>query len=79
MGMLLPLPSKANDEYEEASKKAAKALYIQSGLDDMLKTYSRKLERKYVPEFVINNGGVLIFVAQSLIDEQIRISYKWEF
>jgi hypothetical protein len=67
------------DNYEEAQKQAAKAFYMQSGLDEMVKNYSRRLERQYLPEFVIQNGGILVFVAQSVVSEQIRISYKWEF
>lgn len=67
------------DSYEEASKQAAKAAYVQSGLDQMINRYSKELERRYLPEFVVTHGGVLVFVTQTLVSEQIRISFKWEF
>lgn len=76
---MVPQVSKAADNYDEASKQAAKAFYMQSGLDDMVRDYSRRLERRYMPEILVKNGGVLVFLAQTVVQEQIRISIKWEF
>ena len=78
MSLLWPMKAKA-DNYGEAIKKASQAFYLQSGLDDRMDRYARHLERRFLPEIVLENGGVLFFIAESVVNEEIRIRVKWTF
>lgn len=70
--------AKANSE-QEATRKAAEAAYIQSGTRDLVERYAKNLERRYVPVFVMKHGGIVMFLAETVINEQIRIKFEWSF
>ncbi len=75
---LLTLQAKANSE-QDAINKAAEAAYIQSGVKDNIDAYTRDFERRYIPVFIVNNGGILVFIAESVYHDEIRLKYSWSF
>jgi hypothetical protein len=71
--IFLICPLAKADSSKEAIRKASEALYIQSGMDKVVK----QLDKKYTPKVVKKYGGWLIAIQDSVVNEQIR--YKWEF
>lgn len=83
LSLLLPQQSNA-DNYKEAQTKALTALYIQSGykyevdqITHQFNSYLKTLDKRYVPEYLRTPGGVLIFAAKIIKDQQLVC--KWEF
>ena len=71
--------AQSDDEYKKAVTKAAEAYYIQSGIDrDVNKAY-KEFERKYIPMFIVNHGGIFMFIGETVYREEIRINFRWTF
>lgn len=77
--LLLSSSLQAKANYDDAARKAAEAAYIQSGISENVDRYLQNVERKFVPVFIINNGGVFAFVAQTIYSEQFILKYQWSF
>jgi hypothetical protein len=79
ISLLITQTALAQDNYEEAARKAAEAYYIQSGVKDNVDRFSKEFERRYVPVIVVQNGGIVMFLVQGIAGDQWKIGYKWEF
>ncbi len=77
--MLVTLQAQAENNYNEATRKALEAAYIQTGVKDNVDQYARGLERRYVPVFVKQHGGWVMFLIQTFRDDKVWVVYKWEF
>jgi hypothetical protein len=70
---------KAANNYEEALKKAAIALAIQTGVADIFEARVREFTDKYAPNLIKENGALLIFVARGITENYWQLGHKWEF
>ena len=76
--LLCPITLRASDKsYPTALQKATEAFYIQSGLSDSVTKISNKYQEKYLPTFVRDNAGLLMFINDSIANNRILIKYKW--
>ncbi len=76
--LLLTTQAKANSE-QDAMNKAAEAAYIQSGVRDNIERFSKEFERRYIPVIIVDNGGIIMFVAETFYRDEIRLKYTWRF
>lgn len=70
--------SLANSQ-QDAINKAAEAAYIQSGVRDNVDHLYRDVERRYIPIFIVDNGGIIMFLVQNFNKDEVKISYKWSY
>lgn len=73
--LLYSLNSSA-DQYSDALNKAAEAAYAQTGAKKMIEDYGAKLDKRYVPEIVHENGW--IFAVVKAVSER-KITFEVKF
>lgn len=76
--LALTTQARANSE-QDAMNKAAEAAYIQSGIKDNVERFSKDFERRYIPVFIIDNGGIVMFIAETFYRDEVRLKYTWRF
>lgn len=64
------------EEYNRAVRVAARAAYIQSGLEKKVKTKLKRIEDKYIPEQLKQLGW--LFIIEEVVRTR-RVSYTWTF
>lgn len=79
ISLLIARTATAQNEYDEAVRRAAEAFAIQSGLREDAEQYAMRLERRFVPVFVKQHGGWVVFLVQTFRNDKVWIAHKWEF
>ncbi len=77
--LLLTSKSLAANQNEKAIKKAAEALYKQTGVERRVKEEVRKLKHEYVSGEIEVIGGWAFWARDALIKKKVYYTYKWEF
>src|SRR5215469_5874693 len=85
--VMLPLNSWSDaqqDNYKKAQDKALEALYVQSGykkdVDEFqreLEQYAKKLDSRYIPDYLHTPGGVLLFIIKAAKEQ--KLTCEWRF
>ena len=71
--LLLKPQAKANNI---AIKKAVEATYKQTGTAKIIDAYAKKLEDKYIPEY-LRTYGITIIITKAIVER--RVNLEWTF
>lgn len=68
--------AEGSNNYSEATQKAGEALYIQTGIDDIVRENIRRVEEK-LPPYCKKSLEIIVPIVDTVIKQRIEIRYEF--